>query len=63
MAPERLRLARLLAATGDRAAADQWLGSFSETWAVADAMFTPRVRDMRAQQKASSLLPPAERAQ
>jgi len=63
MAPERLQLARLLAATGDRAAADQWLGSFSETWAVADAMFTPRVRDMRAQQKASSLLPPAERAQ
>jgi hypothetical protein len=61
MAPERLRLAELLAATGQPAAAGRWLGSFSETWAVADAMFAPRVRALRARLKMPSPPPPAER--
>ena len=63
MAPERLRLATLLAATGDPAGAEQWLGSFSETWAVADAMFTPRARALLAHLKVSPSPPPAERSQ
>jgi tRNA A-37 threonylcarbamoyl transferase component Bud32/tetratricopeptide (TPR) repeat protein len=63
MAPERLQLATLLAATGDRAAAEQWLESFSETWAVADAMFTPRARALLAHLKVSPSPPPAERSQ
>lgn len=61
MAPERLRLAELLAATGQRVAAERWLGSFSETWAVADAMFAPRVRALRARLQMPSSPPPAER--
>ncbi len=61
MAPERLRLAELLAATGQRVAAERWLGSFSETWAVADAMFAPHVRALRARLQMPSSPPPAER--
>jgi len=63
MAPERLLLAGLLAATGDRSAAARWLDSFSETWAVGDAMFAPRVRTLRAHLNQLSQLRPAERPQ
>src|SRR6266545_4740995 len=63
MAPERLLLAQLLAANGDNTVADQWLGSFSETWAVADAMFAPRVRAMRARLQESPSPRRAERPQ
>ncbi|HEX5385234.1 MAG TPA: serine/threonine-protein kinase [Gemmatimonadales bacterium] len=48
MAPERVALARLLAARGDSAGAAQVRESFSETWALADAMFAAGARNPRA---------------
>jgi tetratricopeptide (TPR) repeat protein len=43
-APQRLLLARLLAARGQRESAARWFDSFSNSWAVGDVFFAARVR-------------------
>ncbi len=44
MAPQRLLLARILAARGQPQAAKRWFDSFSNSWAVGDVFFAARAR-------------------
>ena len=44
MAPQRLLLARILAARGQPQAAKRWFESFSNSWAVGDVFFAARAR-------------------
>jgi len=48
MAPQRLLLAELLAARGDRAGSRQWLDSFVHTWSIGDVLYASRVRRLRS---------------
>jgi hypothetical protein len=48
MAPQRFLLAELYAARGDPAAARRWLRSFAEAGAIADVLYTPRIRALQA---------------
>jgi len=48
MAPQRMLVAELYAARGDAGSARRWLRSFREAGAIADVLYTPRVRALEA---------------
>jgi len=49
MAPQRLLLAELLAARGERRRSERLLDSFSHSWSLGDVLYATRVKQIRSQ--------------